>query len=241
MTLFFICVTAYFCTLAFYVPQPESLRERRPSVLKNIYQIKVSILVGLSLFLIFLVVSRFEFDEVDRHLNVLFGFVNVKEVAVLWPMQIFTHLLIHENAHHVIANVFAIGLASAYERRVGSKRFFMVLVVGALFSVPSVFFYPTPTVASGISGGVFALGLAFVTDHENLPTKDWFGASLMYLALAGLVSFFGESKLPSLDETTVRVDHVGHMLGALGGVLYCRFRPLRPRALTGAAAVNVMP
>jgi rhomboid protease GluP len=225
MIIFSLATILYIFILIFYRPSPESLKGTSISIKENFKAIKASLLSGIILLFIFLIITQFSFTEVDKHFYSIFGFTNTKEAAKLWPLQFFSHLVIHANTYHVLSNVFAIGLASTYERRVGSTRFFKVLMVGAFSSVPSILFYYDSVTISGISGGIFALAAAYFTDFENLTTRQWISAILMFLIVALMLSITGEGSLTL--EADLQVDHLGHFMGALGGIVYCRVKPIK--------------
>ena len=229
MISFVIISATYIGVLVFYRPAPESLKELPPSILENIQQIKASLCVGLILLSIYLLISGFKYREIDSSLYRLFGLNNLSEMAIFWPFQVFTHLFIHANLYHLLSNVFGIGLASVYERRVGSRRYLAVLLVGAFSSILSIFFYTEPIILCGISGGVFALAAAYFVDHENLTTKEWIYAILLFLVLAVIFSWAGEGDTSGTEEITTQINHIGHALGALGGVIYCRLVPPKTR------------
>ena len=220
---FFLIVTAiYVASLILYRPAPESLKGNQISIIDNIKEIKATLLAGVFLLLIFLLTTEYSFKEVDPDLYKLLGLNNIKDAAILWPMQIFTHLFIHASPYHLLSNVICIGLSSLYERRVGSKRYLAVLAVGAFASVPSILFYAEPIIVCGISGGVFALAAAFFTDHENLSLKEWLAAILWFIIIAVILSFEGNSKAVGKENVDFQVDYWGHLLGAIGGIAYCR-------------------
>jgi membrane associated rhomboid family serine protease len=225
MIIFSLATISYIIILVFYRPSPKSLKGTSISIKENFKTIKVSLLSGIILLFIFLVVTQFSFTKVDEHLYSIFGLTNTKEAAKLWPLQFFSHLVIHADTYHVLSNVFAIGLASMYERRAGSTRFFKVLMVGALSSVPSILFYYDTVTISGISGGIFALAAAYFTDFENLTTPEWISAILMFLIVAFIFSISGNGSLTLEDD--LQVDHLGHFMGALGGIVYCRVKPIK--------------
>lgn len=229
MIWFALTCAIYIGALVFYRPAPESLKGAPLSLRENFDQVKASTLTGLLLLLIYFIISRFSFKDVDEQLYNLLALNNIKDAAILWPLQFFTHSFIHSNVLHLLSNVTTIGLASIYERRVGSKRYMILLMVGSLSSIPSIFFYPSLGVSCGISGGVFALGAAFFTDHENISRKEWFYAFLAFVFLAVLFSIEGEVKSPAGKQPTFQVDYIGHLLGAIGGIVYCRLRPIKSK------------
>lgn len=225
MGLFAIIVVVYIALLVLVKPEPESLKSKPLTYFENFKKIWASLSVGINLLIVFLVVSNFKFDQIDEQLFVLFALNNQWEALALWPMQAISHLLIHINFVHVLTNLSGIGLASVYERRVGARRYLMVLAVACISSIPSIFFYTTPIGVCGISGGVFGLAAAYFTDHKELNTKEWIYAILLFAFL--MVAFAVQNKYqhhPRLD-LDFQVDHLGHIFGAIGAIVYCRLRP----------------
>jgi membrane associated rhomboid family serine protease len=166
------------------------------------------------------------FLRIDTSLYLLLGFSNQWDAAILWPLQVFTHSFIHLNLHHVISNVTGVAILSGYERRVGSKRHLAVLMTGAMFSNLSILFYTAPTVASGISGGLFALLAAYFIDfpdHKQHKVKTSIWAVLLLITIITLAT---DLRMDSNQVLAYSVDHLGHIFGALGGLIYCRLRPL---------------
>ena len=96
-----------------------------------------------------------------------------------------------------------------------------------LASIPSILFYSENILVSGISGGVFGLAAAYFTDEEELTTKEWLLAISLFLFLAIVLALDSEFKGGSNKALDMKIDHIGHFLGALGAILYCRLKPLR--------------
>lgn len=226
MVLFCIITLAYSCFLIFYRPAPLSLKEPIPSVVENIPRIKASLITGVVLLCIYLVVSRFSFSKVDENLFLLLTLNNIQGNASLLAVQLWSHLLIHESLMHLSANVIGIGLASLYERRVGSTRYMMVLSIGAIASIPSILFYSGQVITCGISGGVFALGAAYFTDNKNFSPKEWLNAIMTFVFLVVILGFL-DAMRDTNTNNGVNIDHIGHALGAISGIIYCRARPLK--------------
>ncbi|AMK79253.1 MULTISPECIES: rhomboid family intramembrane serine protease [Methylomonas] len=225
MILFFIVTAAYTSLLLFYKPSPNSLKDAPLTFVENFTQIRAALFSGLLFFSIFLFTSDFGFDEVNQQLYRLFALNNISAAAILWPLQSITHLFIHINFAHVLTNVAGLGIAAAYERQVGSARFMMVLLVASLSSIPSILFYSEPIAICGISGGIFGLAAAYFTDQEGLSTKEWLYAVLICIVLLALLSVGGKIDSTATGALQFKIDHYGHALGALGAIVYCRFRP----------------
>lgn len=225
MILFFIVTAAYTALLLFYRPSPSSLKDAPLTFLENFKQIKAALFSGLLFFSIFLLTSDFGFNEVNQPLYRLFALNNVSAAAILWPLQSVTHLFIHLNFPHVLTNVAGLGIAAVYERQVGSGRFLMVLLIAGLSSIPSILFYSEPIAICGISGGVFGLAAAYFTDQEGLSTKEWLYAVIICIVFLVLLSFGNSMESKANGQLQYKIDYYGHALGALGAIVYCRFRP----------------
>ncbi|MGE4542471.1 MAG: rhomboid family intramembrane serine protease [Pedobacter sp.] len=201
---------------------------------ENFKFVWASICSGVLIILIFLLTTNFGFISVDENLYRTFALSNDVDQFLKWPLQSVSHLFIHGNLLHLAANVIGLGLTSAYERRVGAKRYLAVLLVGGLASIPSILFYSENIAVSGISGGVFGLAAAYFTDEEELTTKEWLLAISLFLFLAIMLALDSELRGSSKEALDMKIDHIGHLLGALGAILYCRLKPLRlTRASTG--------
>jgi len=222
MILFLSISAIYSGILLFYRPLPDSIKANPLSLSDNYRAIKASLFLGPFFLIVFLFTSDLEFLVVNKNLYDLFALNNAREITPYWPIQAITHLFIHSDLYHVAANVSGIGLASVYERRVGSKRFISVFAAACVASIPSIFFYPTSTAICGISGGVFGLAAAYFTDHDNLTTKEWFYAVLLGTFLMVLFLIQGEFKSNSNEYLQLRVDHIGHLMGFIGAIMYCR-------------------
>lgn len=222
MILFLSISAIYIGILIFYRPLPNSIKADPLSLSDNFSAIKASLFSGLLFLITFLFTSDLEFLVVNEKLYALLALNNTWELARYWPIQAITHLFIHSDLYHVAENVSGIGLASLYERRVGSKRFLAVLAVASVVSIPSIFFYPESTAVCGISGGVFGLAAAYFTDHNSLTTKEWFYAILLGAFLIVLFSLQGELISHPINYLQLKVDHMGHLMGFIGAIIYCR-------------------
>ena len=233
MILFLISVAVYTSLLFFIKPAPSSLKSEQISYYENLKLVWASLFSGFFILLVFLLTTNFGFVTVDESLYSILALSNESEQFAKWPLQSIMHLFVHGNLIHLTANVIGLGLASAYERRVGAKRFFTVLLIGGLTSIPSVFFYSEKITVCGISGGVFGLAAAYFTDENELSTKEWLTAILMFLFLTLMLSLDSIFKSDSNEVLDMEVDHIGHLLGALGAIIYCRLKPKNNRVAGG--------
>lgn len=227
MILFLIATVGYLGTLLVIRPAPASLKAAPLTFSENLKLIWASGFSGVLILLIFLITSDYGFLAINENAYALLSLNNDLEKASRWPVQAVTHLFIHANPLHLLVNVAGLGLASVYERRVGAQRFFAVLLVGSVASIPSIFFYPETATVSGISGGVFGLAAAYFTDQDELTLKEWFAAILLFAGLASVFALEGEFNSDASDAFDMQVDHIGHAMGAAGAIIYCRLKPKR--------------
>ncbi len=228
MAWFITFLLVYSIALATIQPEPQSLKDEQLSITENIIRIKATMLLGVILILVYFLISDFTFNKVNLPLYSFFSLNNIPELYKLWPMQVITHSFIHSNWIHLIMNVSCLALVSIYERRAGSKRFIAVYIAGTIVSIPSIFFFNHPVLVCGASGGIMALAAGYFTDYKNLTIKEWGLSVIGCFVLLIIFSIQGEintQKIKSSIETyNGDVDHIAHILGAIGGIMYCRLR-----------------
>ncbi len=225
MTLFLVISIAYMALLVAIRPGPASLRQTKPTLYQNFLSVRATLGSGVLLLIVFFCTSKFEFLELDGQVYERFALHRGENAHEFWSASIFTHLFLHINLDHLLANVFCMGLTSLYERRVGPKRFLMVLLVSSLASIPSALFYPQGLAFCGISGGVLGLAAALFTDHEGLSSKEWIQAIVFFVIFFAALSLGEMRRAPRNASLGLQIDHIGHVLGAMAAVLYCRMAP----------------
>lgn len=215
----------YTCCLLLYKPAPESLKAEAISYSQNAKSIKATIVSGIVLILIFGITTEFRGIALTEQFHVLTASKSV-ENPLLLPIQLVTNHFIHLNIVHLVSNIFILMLLSTYERRVGSKRFLVVLAIATAGSTGSLLFLPEEMFTCGFSGGILGLAAAFFTDYPKNSGKKWLLSTAAFLVLFALFSIQGEHHYSEM-ETDMQTDHMGHILGALSALLYCRFVPIK--------------
>jgi membrane associated rhomboid family serine protease len=218
--LFLLTLFLYAIFLVLYRPSPSSLKAKPITLRQNFWSIKAAFFTGILLIVIFFITSNFNFMTINQELYLKLGLHNEKISLASLPLQLFSHSFIHLDIIHLISNVSGIGIASAYERRVGHKRFLTVLTIGCFSSIPSILFYSEPTVICGISGGVYGLAAAYFLDHEGFELKEWIHSLMGFACLLGVLSLSAEFADKAM--LSHKIDHIGHVLGALGVITFCR-------------------
>ncbi len=227
MILFAICALVYALTLLLVRPPPASLKAEAPGFGQHVASIRVSLLLGLLLMGIFLFTSATGFIESENEILESFALRGGWALDARSPLRVLTHWLLHIDITHLLPNVALLGLLSVYERRVGAQRYLAVLAAACLASTPAAFFYPESAVICGISGGLFGLGAAYFVDERALTTKDWLTGIAFFAVIVGLLMLNDTLRTTKANDLDYEVDHLGHILGALGAIAYCRLRPLR--------------
>jgi membrane associated rhomboid family serine protease len=226
MILFAICSAGYLLILLSIRPTPLSLKAELPDFSQHAMSIRASLLLGLALLGIFLVSSNFTFLATDSTIIDDYAMRGGLTLQARSPLRGLAHCLLHIDLQHLLANLGGLGLLSVYERRVGTRRFLAVLIFACLTSALSAFFYQEDTRLCGISGGLFGLAAAYFVDERAMTTRDWLLAIVYFLAVIGLMTLDGELRANRAPLINFQIDHLGHFLGALGAVIYCRLRPL---------------
>lgn len=226
MILFAICALVYLLTLLSIRPAPLSLKAEVPGFGQHAMSIRISLLLGLLLLGVFLATSNFGFIEADPDIIEGYAMRGGWALEPRSPLFGLAHWLLHIDIQHLLTNVAVLGLLSIYERRVGARRFVAVLLVACLASAFSVFYYPASIRLCGISGGLFGLAAAYFVDERSMTTKDWLLAIVYFGVIVGLLTLDGNLRSSSARAVDFQIDHLGHFLGALGAVAYCRLRPL---------------
>lgn len=217
----------YTCGLLLYKPAPASFKDSPPSFIQHTQNIKATLLLGILLIVLFGITTDFTGIALAEQFYVL-TLSKSMENPLLLPLQVITHNVIHLNSIHLISNIFILMLLSCYERRVGAKRFLMVLTVATAGSVGSIFFLPENVFVCGLSGGILGLGAALFTDNRNSSSKEWFISIATFLGLFLLFTIQGELQLTERGKA-MQTDHIGHILGIASAVAYCRCFPIKEK------------
>ena len=216
----------YLILLAFVRPAPNQLKAAPIPLSVHLWSIKISLLLGTLLIIIFFFITDGTFDHIDPERFYPYALSSPFELSIRGLFSLFTNLFLHANFYHLIANLFMLALLSRYEARVGTRRYLSVLIISALVSDLSLLFYSDNTVITGISGGLYGLAAAFFVDHKQISTKEWSYALFSFIVLAflfGLIDTFDDA----LHELPLSLDYYGHFLGALTAVVYTRSLPLK--------------
>lgn len=220
MILCVIFALAFGLGLALYRPATLSLKDLSvPSLSERVKSVGGTMVLGLILILVYFFTSYGSgWDTADSVIiNLSNNYEGVLEQGQYY--RLFTSIFVHIDWIHLASNLLALALCSAFERARGTKRFFTVFIFSALFaSTIEIFSHGPGYFSVGASGGIFGLAAAYFMEVGivNTTWRRWLFGTASILGLALLLSFGG-----SLENSRFKVDHVAHILGALGGLLFC--------------------
>jgi rhomboid protease GluP len=219
---YIIGVLLYFVLLVLCTPNSDNVRStQKKSFLKRLLQNKGSLLLGVTA----LLVSAYTLNS-HGHLpaSVAYEF-GLSRNGILehhWYFQWVTHVFMHSGWIHLLVNINSFVVLSAYERRVGFRRYCTVFLIASIFgSFLEFFLLPEQTVTMGASGGLCGVLAALALDGAELSWGKWASSTATLCLVIFLMGVFGK---PS-PQTVGNVDHAGHLLGILLGALYTRFFP----------------
>lgn len=226
MIVFIIIAIGFSLPLALYAPDPESLREVRKIDLQS----RIRSCAGtLTLGLVLILAAAFLFDEnyaIDSDVIALFALSRQGIFENGLVFQFLTANLLHINLFHLVANLSALALLSAYERRVGWHRFAVVFLVAAVISSIADLLWLDPQTASmGASGGLCGLAAAYFMDYPDLTISHWVQGLLLVLFIVGVYSYFGAGVKGVVVEY---IDPVAHIVGASAAAAYVYLVQPRP-------------
>lgn len=186
----------------------------------------------------------------NRSLSVIF-FV-IMTLAIKAPIEFFafdsahpwrlggltwiTHAFLHADIYHFLANMlFYIIYSYKVEDRIGSEGFFTLFTVSAIFSVMlEVLFKFHHFVLVGASGAIFGImmyyslvfpGSQLVKREFDHRSYTWYASrKSVYFSMLALVIM----NIFSVPDQQSHVAYLGHVGGALGGVIYY-FMGKRPK------------
>ncbi len=228
MIVFIVIAMAFVLPLALYAPQPKSLRKTgRPNLRNRLRSCAGTLTLGF----ILLFTAAALFDEnfvIDPDFMALWGLSRQGILEHGLVFQVLTANLLHMDLLHLVGNLSILMLLSAYERRVGWRRFGAVfLVAAALSSAGDLLWIQPQTVALGASGGLCGLAAAYFLDYPDLTRSEWTKGLLFTLFIVGVYSFFSPAIKGVLD---LKVDTAAHIAGAFTGAVYVHL--VRPGAAT---------
>ena len=226
MGLYTILVALYVGLLLFVRPAPQSFRDSKISIKENFFAIKGSLFIGVLLLSIHLYTGSFELIEADDSGVYPYALYTIGNESFR-IYQFFTQMFVHFNLIHLIGNVVMIGMLSAYERRVGLKRYLIVFFLSGLVSGLSILFYTEDIASMGASGAVFGLAAAFFTDDKSLSLKDWIYAIIGFVLLASLLTLKDWYEIQKIENINFSIDYIAHALGALAAIVYTRLTRVR--------------
>lgn len=220
MILSLITTIIFVISVYFVKPYQLSLKEKELHLNEAFCKKKVSLYLGILVIFIFSIVSDFEFLSINDGMIEKYALSNNYNVFQNKLWTVFTHSFIHINLLHISVNLVGIIFLSIYETKVGSTRFFKVFIISIFGSIPSIYLFSEDIFTLGISGGLFGLLGAYLTDDKQLSLKNWSFKVIIFLAFY-VFSTNNEIAI-SRYFNDFKIDYFGHLFGGLTGIIYCK-------------------
>jgi membrane associated rhomboid family serine protease len=227
LALFVVFTVVYVGALVFLKPAPTSLHDTPDTRLQSVKKIKGSLSLGLGLILIFAITNDMQNGKLGTDVYLEYALDNYEKSIAEWAKQLLGHSFLHFDFMHLASNVVGIGLASLYERRVGTGRFLIIYAIGCFVSALSVFTYSGLTSSVGASGGLFALAGAYFVDFGKLTLKQWITGLAICIIVLVAFSLYGVVRDTSSNESPISVDYIAHAIGAVSAIIFVALRPRR--------------
>ena len=216
----------YGAALLAYRPTPVSLRERRTQGLgERARHVRGALVLGLLLILIYALGTGDSSFSTDDAVLARFGESVPGVLKQGRVYQIVTAIFLHADFFHLLSNLTVLAVLSWYECQHGTARFCFVFIWSAMFDTTIGLAFLSPgAVTMGASAGLFGLVAAYFIDSETRPKGfgQWAKVGFLVMGLSLLVSLSGE-----LTTHNLKIDHIGHLLGAAGGLVFCRLWPAK--------------
>lgn len=210
---------AFVLPLALHSPESESLRSAaRPTPVQRLRGRAGTLLLGLALIALAAITFAEGSLAIDPELEARFALSRSGVFEEGRFLQTVTNNFLHFNLFHLVSNVALLMLLSVYEWRVGARRYLSVFALSALgSSLLELPFMQDGTAAMGASAGICGLAAGFFLDYRDLSSKEWTIGIVFVLGLVALYSFTGQH-----ETSTMTVDWMSHLAGALVGGVYVR-------------------
>lgn len=222
---------AYIAALTLLKPAPFSLHDKPETRRQTVTTVKGSLGLGLVLLAVFALTYDAQLGQLSPDVVLDYALDNTQKTVAAWAKKLLGHSFLHFNVLHLASNVVGIGLASLYERRVGTTRFLTVYAIGSAVSALSIFAYNDADYSVGASGGLFALAAAYFIDFGRLTLKQWLTGLLICTFVLVAFSLYGAVQTRSNAATLFDVDYIAHAIGAISAIIFVALRPHRGRRL----------
>lgn len=221
MSLYIIVTLTFALPLVLYMPQSEGIHETMHVSLKR----RIRSCIGtymLGMILLLTAAATFnESFEIESRFLPLFALSRQGIFENGFVFQLLTANFLHMDLFHLVTNLSALVLLSAYERRVGWGRFIAVFLVSAVISsIADLPWLGSHEASLGASGGMCGLAAAYFLDYRNLRISDWVKGLLIVTLIIGIFSYLE----PIIREASWgKIDHAVHIVGACAGMAYVYF------------------
>jgi membrane associated rhomboid family serine protease len=224
MMVLLLLAGALWAVILLYKPQNLSLKDHSTkSARERAKEARGTLVLGTLL----VATTMATFDPATLKLNpyfgILFGLSRPGFFEGRFYFQVVTSNFLHFDIIHLGANLSAIILLAAYERRVGTSRYCIVFALSALTATVLELFVLSPgTLSLGASAGIAGLGCGYFIDYKKMTRREWITGILVVLFMTILLSINDRARM---DKAEYGINWVSHCFGVLAAGIFIRLLP----------------
>ncbi len=228
MLIVFSILLIYVGSILAYSPNSGSLKDTtKISLRQRIYKQKGVLSLGTLLISVHLLAMDDHANTIADNVAYTFGLSYAGVIQEGHFYQLVTSTFVHINLVHLCSNLLILALLSAYERRVVSRRFFLVFFISSLVSsVADLFCVGQNIVSMGASAGICGLVAAYFIDYAQTSWKEW--SSGVFLVLV-IILFYTFSVGIQQNTFNYQINWLSHLIGAITGAFFIKLVPFKDK------------
>lgn len=157
----------------------------------------------------------------------LYGLNNAPETFIKKILNFLSYSLVNLDLGQLIVNVLLLGLVAKFEDKIGSLRFLLIYILGAVTAGACIFLKNEAYIITGSTGAFFALvGAISVYFYKN-DLKHWLSTIALFVFLNILFKVSRGSLSPQLFQFEVNI--FAHIIGFLTGILVATIAPIHKK------------
>lgn len=217
-------LVSFWLIILFYKPQNLSLKDNATkSRFERIKEAKGTIALGTLILLIVLISFDMPTLKLNDNFASVFGLSKTGVFEHKLFFQILTSNFIHFDLLHLVANLSALILLVAYERRIGTSRYLTIFAISAVAaSFLDLFLIRQDSLSLGASAGIAGLACGYFIDYGKLSIKEWSIGILFSLFIVGVLSIYDKSNVADIGY---EINWIAHLLGVIVAAMFIKVVP----------------